>query len=422
MDQFQIKIEQVFRQEARVINSALTRFFGPSNLDLIEQVSQEAYIKAIQEWPKTGVPDNPTAWMIQVAKNLALDFIRREKSFKEKESEIQVWMTDSEFESAQEKKKFTNEIENDELRMMFVCCHPLLPEESQITLILNTLCGLGIPEISRAFFLTQETVAKRLVRARQKLREEEIKFDLPSLQDVKSRLDSVLRALYLVFSEGYNSHSGDELIREELCQNAMTLTDLLEHHPLTSSFEVHALKALMLFQASRFKARINSDGAIVILAKQERSTWNKTMISEGMRHLGLSMGGEEMSEYHLEAAISACHTRARTYDDTGWELIVSFYDKLISLHPSPIIRFNRAVAVGMKEGPQQGITELDRLKKQIELQNHHLFYASLGEFQSRLGNNKQAVIEYRKALSLAHTGPEIRFLQQAIVSLENLNH
>ena len=336
--------DHLFRQEAGKLISVLSGIFGINRLQLAEDVVQESLIRALRTWPYTGVPKNPAAWLTQTAKNLALDLIRREKLFHDKEPQIIAFMEQWPSESS-ESPMFENEIRDGRLRLMFACCHPLLPPEAQTALALKTLCGFGVGEIAKAFLTSEAAIAKRLTRARQRIRELHIPFEIPAGDELSNRLDGVLQTLYLLFNEGYKASSGEHLIREELCQEAIRLASLLAEHPTGNRPRTHALIALMLLNAARLPARTDSEGNILRLKEQDRLTWDQTMIARGMFHLSKSADGDELSTYHLQAAIAACHCVATNYESTDWRKILSLYDQLLELDNSPIVALNRTVAV-----------------------------------------------------------------------------
>ena len=305
-------VEHLFRHESAKMVATLTRIFGIEHLNLAEDVVQEALGRALQTWPYRGIPENPSAWIMRASRNLALDVIRREKVFRGKETEI-ARLIEAGGSSTPEAVMFSeNEIADDRLRMMFVCCHPVIPPEAQVALALKTLCGFSVTEISRAFLTTEAAIAKRLTRAKQKIQEAHIPFEIPAGDELARRLDSVLHSLYLLFNEGYKASSGDKLVREELCQEAIQLTELLAQHRAGNQAKTHALLALMLLNVARTPAREDDQGNLLRLDEQDRTRWEQTMIARGMSHLRESAAGGEISEYHLQAGIAACHAKLRT--------------------------------------------------------------------------------------------------------------
>jgi len=311
--------DHLFRHEAGKLVSVLTGIFGINRLQLAEDVVQESLIRALRTWPYIGVPKNPAAWLTQTAKNLALDVIRREKLFHDKEPQIVAFMEQWPSESAAgESPMFENEIRDGRLRLMFACCHPALSAEDQTALALKTLCAFSPAEIGKAFLTSEAAIAKRLTRAKQKIRDEHIPFEIPAGDALSPRLDGVLQTIYLLFNEGYKASSGDHLIREELCREAIRLASLLAEHPAGNQPRTHALVALMLLNAARLPARTDPEGNILRLKEQDRSTWNQELIARGMQHLSMSAAGDELTTYHLQAAIAACHCVASDYLSTDW--------------------------------------------------------------------------------------------------------
>ncbi len=356
--------DHLFRHEAGKLISVLTGIFGITRLQLAEDVVQESLVRALRTWPYTGVPKNPAAWLTQTAKNLALDLIRRERLFHDKEPQIIAFMEQWPSESVVgESPMFDNEIRSGRLRLMFACCHPLLASEAQTALALKVLCGFGVAEIASAFLTSEAAIAKRLTRAHQRIRESHIPFEIPAGDELSIRLGNVLQTLYLLFNEGYKASSGDSLIKEDLCHEAIRLSSLLAEHPVGNQPRTHALVALMLLNAARLPARTDSEGNILRLDEQDRSTWNQPMIARGMQHLSMSAAGNALTSYHLQAAIAACHCAAADYESTDWRKILSLYDRLLELDNSPVIALNRAVAVANVHGPQAGIDAVAEIHK-----------------------------------------------------------
>src|SRR5436189_3850101 len=337
-------VEHFFRHEAGKMISTLARIFGIEHLNLAEDVVQETLARASQTWPYYGIPRNPSAWITQVAKNLALDLIRRDKVFRNKEIEIANFMEPPNS-ARSESLSLDGEIKDDRLRMMFVCCHPVVPQEAQVALALKTLCGFSVTEISRAFLTTEAAIAKRVTRAKQKIQEAHIPFEIPVGDELARRLESVLHSLYLLFNEGYKASGGNKLVREELCHEAIRLTELVAQHRAGNQPKTHALLALMLLNAARTPAREDDQGSLLRLEEQDRTRWNQTMIARGMSRLRESATGGQISEYHLQAGIAACHATAVDYQSTDWARILSLYDRLLQFDDSPVVALNRAVAV-----------------------------------------------------------------------------
>jgi RNA polymerase sigma factor (sigma-70 family) len=393
--------EHLFRHEAGKLVSVLTGIFGFERLQLAEDVVQEALVRALQSWPYYGVPKNPAAWLTQTAKHLALDMIRRERLFQDKQPDIiatlEQWPSSTVVGNA---PLFEHEIKDDRLRMMFVCCHPLIPAEAQTALALKTLCGFSITEISRAFLTTEAAIAKRLTRAGQKIRESGIPFEVPVGGELARRLDGVLHSLYLLFNEGYKASGGDRLVREDICQEAIRLTGLLAEHPAGDQPRTHALLALMLLNAARFPTRVDDAGNLIRLQAQDRTQWDRQLIARGMLHFARSAAGGEITEYHLQSGIAACHCTARDYESTNWGQILGLYDRLVELDGSPVVALNRAVALAKVRGPRAGIEAVGAIHNAQSLESYHLLYAVLAEFEAALDNFPAAAGHLRKAIQL----------------------
>jgi RNA polymerase sigma factor (sigma-70 family) len=406
-------VEHLFRHEAGKLVSRLTSIFGINHLNLAEDLVQEALARALQTWPFYGVPKNPAAWIMQVSKNLAIDLVRRDKVFRDKETEI-IGLLEQHNAVSNRPPFFAEEIKDDSLRMMFVCCHPIIPREAQIALALKILCGFSAAEISKALLASEAAVAKKLTRAKERIREAGIPFAIPSGEELSERLDGVLQTLYLLFNEGYKASSGPRLVREELCHEAIRLTSFLVENPVSNCPKVHALLALMLFNAARLHARSDSNGNMLLLKEQDRSRWNGPMISRGMFHLSKSAAGDEITEYHLQAGIAACHCAAPDYESTDWPHILSLYNGLIEIDDSPVVALNRAVAVANVHGTEAGIEAVEAIRNRAKLDTYYLLYAVLGEFEVQLNRGKNAAAYFRQALELADTKSERQFLAKKL--------
>ncbi len=409
---FQV-VEHLFRHEAGKIVATLTRIFGLEHLTLAEDVLQEALARALQTWPFYGVPKNPSAWIMRAARNLALDVVRRQKVFREKEPEI-IRLIEQESANPASSVFSEQEIADDRLRMMFVCCHPQIPAEAQVALALKTLCGFSPKEISRAFLTTEAAIAKRLTRAKQKIRDVHIAFEIPAGEALAGRLEGVLQTLYLMFNEGYKASSGDRLIREDICAEAIRMTSLLAEHPAGNQPKTHALLALMLLSAARIPARMDDEGHILRLQEQDRSSWNQPMMARGMFHLAQSAAGGEVTGYHLQAGIAACHCAARDFESTDWRRILSLYDRLLEFDHSPVVALNRAVAIAQAQGPEAGMAAVQAIGNLPSLESYYLFHAVLGEFQLRLNQPQAAAGHFRKALELAEIKSEQEFFAKRL--------
>lgn len=412
-------VEHFFRHEAGKMVSTLTRIFGIEHMNRAEDVVQETLARALQTWPYYGIPKNPSAWITQVAKNLALDLIRRDKVFRTKESQITHLMEQISADAGDDAGPEESGISDDRLRMMFTCCHPVIPQEMQVALALKTLCAFSAQEIARAFLTSEAAIAKRLTRAKQRIREACVAFEIPVGDELTARLDGVLQTLYLLFNEGYKASGGEQLIRAELCHEAIRLASLLSEHTAGNQPRAHALLALMLLNGARLTARLDADGNILRLEEQDRSRWDQPMIARGMYHLVQSTQGDEISEYHLQAGIAACHCAAPDFASTDWPRILSLYDRLTSLDDSPVVALNRAVAVAAVHGPQAGIEAIGKIRKREQLDSYYLLYATLGEFEARLDHHRAAAVYFRRALELVTIDSEQVFLTKKLRALEN---
>ncbi len=341
--------------------------------------------------------------------------IRREKLFRDKQPEISAfveqWSSDG---AAGDLPLFDTEIKDGRLRLMFACCHPLIPQESQTALALKTLCGFDAAEIAKAFLTTEAAIAKRLTRARQRIREQRIPFEIPTGEELSSRLDGVLQTLYLLFNEGYKASSGENLIKEELCSEAIRLATLLAEHPAANQPRTHALVALMLLNAARLPTRVDPEGNILRLMEQDRSNWDRTMIERGIFHLAQAASGDELSEYHLQAGIAAWHCTADDYQSTDWPRILSLYDQWMAKNDSPVVALNRAVALAHVDGPRAGIKAIQTIQKREQLDSYYLLYAVLGEFEVQLNNFRAGAEHFRRALRLTELKSEQSFLARRL--------
>lgn len=387
--------------------AALVAQFGTRRLQLVEDAVQEALVRALQTWPYRGVPDNAAAWLTQAARNVMLDQLRREQRWQEREdgiaAEQERWSGNAESPLANDEV-----IRDDTLRLIFICCHPQLSAEAQVALALRTLCGLSPAEIAAAFLTSEAAISKRLVRARQRIRELELPFVFPDPNELSERLDSVLATLYLLFNEGYKASSGDLLVREDLCHEAIRLTRLLVEHPVCAVPRTSALLSLMLFNAARLPARTDDVGNLLRLHEQSRATWDAAMIREGIQRLAASAQGEQVSAHHIEAGIAACHSTAPSPDATDWSRVVALYDQLLKISPSPLAALNRAIAVGRANGAKAGMMVLDGV---CGLDGYHLLHAARGTFAAECGDNASAANHFRRALATAVVPSERAFLE-----------
>ena len=416
-------VDHLFRHESGRMVSALTRIFGIHNLALAEDVVQEAFMKACQEWRLNPIPPNPSAWLMVTARNRAIDAIRRNRhqiAF----SEDITHLLSSEYTAAGtvDEMFHDDEIADSQLRMIFTCCHPDIPPEMRIPLTLRTLSGFGIQEIAAALLTNRETITKRLYRARQCVREEGIRFEIPAGDDLARRLDTVYTVLYLLFNEGYNSGRADELIRKDLCAEAMRLCLLLSQHRRGERPKTFALLALMCFHASRFDSRMTPDNEIVLLQDQDRSMWDGELIRRGEYYLSRAAEGDEVSEYHLEAAISAQYALAPSFRDTDWILIAGLYDALLTLKANPLVKLNRAVVLGKIHGPHAAIEEIHRIEGWEHLASrHYLYNAVLGQLYLEADDHERARDCITRAGALTTSEAEKRLLARKLGSLRPPN-
>lgn len=409
-------VDHLFRHESGKMVAVLTRIFGSENLDLAEDVVQDSLIEAIKLWTYKGVPDNPSAWLFRVSKNKALSIINREK-YKRKYSSDVAHFLQSEWTVAPALNHLFSEQEilDDLLRMMFTCCHPSISTDSQVALTLKTLCGFSIQEISKAFHSTAENINKRLVRARKKIREEKIPFEVPIGKDLEKRLQTVLETIYLLFNEGYSASTGENLIRYELCEEAIRLTEIIVLHPAFQyKSEVFALLSLMQLNASRFKARQDDKGNIQTLDKQNRSQWDYSLMEKGFNNLEKS-ANNLISSYHILATISAYHCSATCYSATDWQSILSLYDKLVQIDNSSIVLLNRAIALSKVSGSEKAIEELKKIEQTPAIKLNHLYYSTKAEFQIALNQFDKAITTLKKAIELAPLKSEKKFLHTKLL-------
>ena len=403
-------VGHLFRHEAGKMAAVLTRIVGLQNLELAQDLVQDTLLKAIHAWKIKGIPENPTAWLYTVAKRKALDAIRQKKIHTEIESELsKAFQSEWTMAPAVQQLFFDHEIEDSQLRMMFACCHPAIPYESQLALTLKTLCGLSVSEIAHSFLTNEETITKRLYRAREKIREEKIDLEIPSAQTLLNRVETVLHTLYLLFTEGYNSSHPDQLIRQDLCEEAMRLCLLLTKKSITDLPNTRALMALMCFQASREDARLTSSGNIILLKHQDRRLWKQDLIEKGNAYLNASADGDALSEYHLEAAIAAYHSRAESFETTDWKGILRLYELLSSIKSDPFVEMNKTIVLGLAESPEKG---LEALRGITGLENNSIYHAAMGDFHQQLNHIMEAKAYYRKAISLTKSKSEIEYFRK----------
>jgi RNA polymerase sigma factor (sigma-70 family) len=406
-------VDHLFRREAGRMVATLTRIFGVHNLPLAEDVVQDALCRALEVWKFQGAPENPSAWLMAVAKNRALDALRRERTARTFGPEFgRLLESEWTLVPVVEDQFGAHAIKDDQLRMMFSCCQPRLPEEAQVALVLHILCGFSVSEIASAFLSKEAAIEKRLARAKNVLAGSKNLFDLKDAADFFGRLSAVQHALYLLFNEGYHGADSESAVRLDLCREAMRLAALLLEHPLASTPATHALAALMCMHAARLPARIDALGNLTLLFDQDRSRWDAGLLTEGRRLLELSATGSELTQYHVEAAIAAVHADARRPEDTNWEAIVSLYDTLMAIRPSPVIALNRAIAIAQHEGPLRGLEEIRAIENRGRLADYPFYHAALGELELRGERHAMAREHFQAALALARNPMERRLFEQ----------
>jgi RNA polymerase sigma factor (sigma-70 family) len=410
--------DHLFRQEAGRMVAALTRIFGVHNLALAEDVVQDAFCRALEVWRFRGVPANPSAWLMATAKHRAIDVLRRERTARTFAPELGR-LLESEWTLVPLVDELfgPQAVKDDLLRMMFSCCQPRLPEAAQVALVLHILCGFGVSEVAAAFLSTEAATQKRISRAKTVLAQSRRLFDLGAA-DFSARLSAVHRALYLLFNEGYHGASPESAVQSDLCKEAMRLTAVLLEHPTSSTPATYALAALMHLHASRLPSRLDASGQLQSLAEQDRSRWDRDLLSEGRRLLERSAEGADVSEYHLEAAIAAVHTSASRPEDTNWQQIVALYDRLLEIRPSPVIALNRAIAIGQHEGPERGLLELVAIADRDRFARYPFYFAALGELELRCQRRDNARAHFQKAVQLARSPMERRFLERRVAACE----
>jgi RNA polymerase sigma-70 factor (ECF subfamily) len=409
-------VAELFRHRYARLVATLCSKLGPGRLDLVEDVVQEALARALRIWPVEGVPDNPEAWVFRVAQNLALDTLRRRRVELRVDDELQ---RRNEGAAAPPPDADAHErIADDTLRMLFLCAHPAVPADARVPLLLKTVCGFGVPAIARALLQKDATIAQRLVRAKAKLQGGDVVFAMPTPAELPARLEQVLQVIYLVFNEGYRAHAGDALVRTELVEEALRLLALVLELPATATPATHALMALLLLLGARMPARVDAAGDFVPLAQQDRSCWNRSWIGLGFEHFRLSIGGDVLTAYHCEAAIASVHAAASSYATTDWARILREYDRLLQLSPSPVVRLNRAVAVGKVHGAAAGLQALAGLHDDKALDDYFLLGAVAAQLHWELGDCATAARELRSALQQPCSEPERRLLARRLAACE----
>ncbi len=412
--------DHLFRRESGKMVAVLTKIFGASNLETAEDVVQQTFIDAFDVWKFKGIPDNPSAWLFRVAKNKAIDVIRKNKHSSQYDfNDDERALLKSEYTLVTTMANFFKEelVKDDMLRMMFACCNPGISRENQITLVLKTLCGFSTSEIAKAFLTTEDTVSKRLYRAKEFFRKEKIKLEIPSIDELKARTNVVLNSIYLLFNEGYNSTNSEQLVREDLIAEAMMLCKLLAENKNTQLPEVYALMALMCFHSARSKSRLTDAGEIILLPNQDRSKWNRSLIAEGNRYMNIAAFGNEISSYHLEAAIAFEHCTAESFDKTNWIRILDLYEWLCKLSPSPITALNKTVAVMQVRGAEIAMQSIQEINDRKKLESFYIYHSLLGELNSRMNKPGEAQKNFEKAIQLTKSEMEINILKNKITML-----
>ena len=405
-------LEHLFRHQAGRMTARLTRLLGPAHVDLAEESVQEAMLRALQTWPYQGMPDNAAGWLFRVAHHSAIDVIRRTKTFGDKTDAIVDDLTRS-AKVAPADPYLDEQLRDDELRMIVMCCHPEIPRDASVALSLKTIGGFSVREIARAFLAEESTIAQRLVRAKRQIRDRRLTLELPGAADLERRLDSVLDVVYLMFNEGYAAHEGEELIRHDLCIEALRLGVLIAASSLSAP-RVHALVALMALQAARLPARVDESGDLVLLDHQDRGRWDDELLSVGFYHFNRAIAGAEVTEYHVQAAIAATHARGADPHSVDWPLILRLYDQLLEINGSPVVALNRAVAVARVHGAAEALPLVEPLAADPKLRHYHLLLAVRGHLLRELGRNAEAADCFRAALNCACSEPERRFLRRKL--------
>ena len=409
-----VAIEEVYRADWGRITATLIRFF--SDFELAEEVAQEAFAAAVDQWPSAGIPESPRAWLIQTARHKGIDRIRRRTRFAEK---LEAYTAEKTIRSTSEPDAAVSDIADDRLRLIFTCCHPALALEAQVALTLHTLCGLETQEIARAFLVPTTTMAQRLVRAKRKIRDAGIPYIVPAAQELPERLDAVLTVIYLIFNEGYSSSRSGSLIRSDLCAEAIRLGRLLRTLMQQTPSEATGLLALMLLHDSRREARLDESGDLILLEEQDRRQWNSKQIAEGVQLVEEALRAPA-GPFALQAAIAALHCQAPRAEDTDWHQIVRLYGVLEQLEPSPVVSLNRAVAVAMADGPEKALALVSALDADSGLENYYLLHAVRADLLRRTRSLEEAAESYKRALALVTNDAERRFLERRLQEVQSM--
>ncbi|BBR55233.1 MULTISPECIES: RNA polymerase sigma factor [Pseudomonas] len=403
------EVEAVYRQDSRRILATLIRLLG--DFDLAEEALHDAFFIAVERWQRDGIPDNPRAWLVSAGRFKAIDALRRRARFDRSQADLVMLLEDQRQGPGEEE-----DLVDDRLRLIFTCCHPALSADAQVPLTLREVCDLTTEQIARAFLQSPATIAQRIVRAKAKIRDARIPYQVPALAELPERLESVLRVVYLVFNEGYSASTGDDLIQRELCDEAIRLGRLLAQ--LLPDAEVLGLLALMLLQASRLQARSDAAGELVVLDRQDRSLWDRAQIAEGCQLVQQALRSRQFGAYSVQAAIAAVHAEASSPEQTDWQEIVGLYDVLQRHWPSPVVELNRAAALARRDGPRAGLVAIEAILQRGELRDYHLAHAARAELHRQLGQDEQARTAWQQALALTRQGPERRHIERCLRELE----
>lgn len=401
-------VDHLFRRESGKMVSYLTRLFGLGRLNLAEDIVQDVLLQALRVWPAHGLPDNPTAWLMRAARNRAIDQLRRDDQLQGITEEL------ASRQPLGEVPSIDREIQDDQLRLMFSCCHPDLSIEVQVTLILKTLCGFSVSEIASALFASEDSIEKRLFRARNLFRESGVLVELTDASEIPLRLEAVYQAIYLLFNEGYHASQVETTVRDDLCYEALRLALLLIDHPQGARPKSYALVALFCFNAARLSGRMDAAGDLVPLEDQDRSCWDQTLIGRGFEYLQKSAAEDALSEFHLEAAIAGLHSSAESFALTNWRQIQELYELLFQIKPNPVVALNRAIAIGRVAGPDQGLRALNQISGADKLAGYPFYPAARGEMHRLAGRLQQAQAEFEVALRLARNQAETQFFERKL--------
>jgi len=411
-----VLLEHLFRHQVGRVVAHLARVLGPARLDLAEESMQEAMLRALQTWPYQGIPENPGAWLFRVAHNAAIDTLRRGRFLEQKNAVVLAELKRA-TSIASGDPSFEEQLRDDELRMIFMCCHPEIARDARVALSLKTVGGFSVREIASAFLADDAAIAQRLVRAKRQLRDQRVTLDLPGAAELDQRLDSALETIYFIFNEGYAAHEGEALIRRDLCFEALRLGRLLAASSIATP-RVDALVAVMALQAARLPARIDEAGDLILLEDQDRARWDQRLIALGFHHFDRSIAGDQVSEYHVQAAIAAVYTRAADLRSIDWPTILELYDQLLAISgDSPIVALNRAVAVAKVRGPVEALSEVEILRGNPQLRDYYLLLAVRGHLLEELGQREEAAACWRAALECRCSEPERRFLRRKLASV-----